>query len=87
MIGINTRDVVDVLSGAGVFGVIAHAVATFPTPANKYSAWLVGAIQYGVGQRVAGANTIQGKDTIAAGVPQGEGKAMTAAIKEDAQSK
>lgn len=56
--------------GATVFAIIAHAVNTFPTPDNKYGTWLLGILQFAVGQRIAGANTLKGQDTISAGVPR-----------------
>jgi hypothetical protein len=56
------------LAGGTVTGVIAHAVNTFPTPENKYAAWLLGSIQFAVGQREAGKNTLRGMDTEAMGV-------------------
>lgn len=55
-------------SGAAGFGLLAHAVTTFPTPVNKYGAWLLGVIQWTVGQRIAAANTFQGLQTITTGV-------------------
>lgn len=56
------------LSGAAALSIVAHVVNTFPTPTNKYGAWLLGCIQYAVGQRVAANNTLQGLQTIASGV-------------------
>jgi len=41
----------DVLTGATVIGVIAHAVNTFPVPTNAYAKWLLGVVQFAVGQR------------------------------------
>jgi hypothetical protein len=58
------------LAGGTAFGIIAHAVNTFPTPENKYGAWLLGSIQYAVGQRVSAKNTLRGMDTEATGVPK-----------------
>jgi hypothetical protein len=58
----------DVLAGASVVGLVAHAVNTFPTPDNAYGAWLLGVIQFAVGQRVASKNTLKGMDTVATGV-------------------
>lgn len=56
------------LSGGTAFGVIAHAVNTFPTPVNKYGAWLLGVFQYTVGQRTIAKNTMLGLQTEAVGV-------------------
>lgn len=50
----------DWLGGATVFGLIAHGVNTFPPPENKYGQWFLGLVQFGVGQRIAGKNTLQG---------------------------
>lgn len=55
------------LSGSTAIGILAHAVNTFPTPQSKYGAWLLGVVQYVVGQRVAAKNTFQGLDTVATG--------------------
>jgi|HubBroStandDraft_3_1064219.scaffolds.fasta_scaffold140780_1 hypothetical protein len=57
------QDVISFLAGSTVIGLIAHAVDTFPTPANKYGQWFLGNVQFIVGQRVKGMNTIQGKDS------------------------
>lgn len=56
------------LSGAVGLGIVAHAVNTFPTPANQYGAWLLGVVQFAVGQRVVAKNTLQGLQTVATGV-------------------
>lgn len=52
------------LSGSTAVGIVAHAVNTFPTPQNKYGSWLLGLVQYTVGQRVAAKNTFSGMDTV-----------------------
>jgi len=62
------------LTGGVAFGVIAHAVQTFPVPDNKYGAWLLGTIQYVVGQRERGLNTLAGSDTATAAVERGSGR-------------
>jgi hypothetical protein len=62
------------LAGSTGLGIVAHAVNTFPTPTSKYGAWLLGTIQYVVGQRVAAANTLQGKQTMAVAVAPVENK-------------
>lgn len=56
------------LAGSTGLSIVAHAVNTCPTPKNSYGAWLLGVVQYAVGQRVAARNTLQGKDTVAVGV-------------------
>lgn len=64
----NWDHAVTFLSGAVGLGIVAHAVNTFPTPANQYGAWALGVIQFAVGQRVAAKNTLQGLQTIATAV-------------------
>ncbi len=66
-----TIDLTGLLTGGVAFGIIAHAVQTFPTPENKYGAWLLGAIQYAVGQRERALNTLAGSDTATAPVQRG----------------
>ena len=58
----------DLLAGAAALGIAAHAVNTFPTPQNKYGAWLLGTIQYIVGQRIAAANTLKGEQSVVTAV-------------------
>jgi hypothetical protein len=58
------------LSGATVLGIVAHAVQSFPTPENKYAQWLLGVIQYIVGQRIRAMNTLQGEGTVTKQVPR-----------------
>lgn len=64
----------DVLTGATAVGIVAHAVNSFPTPTNKYGSWLLGVIQFAVGQRYVGQNTIQGQQSKVynMGPPNGE---------------
>lgn len=62
------------MGGGFAMSAIAHGVNTFPTPENKYGAWLLGLIQYIVGQRVAAKNTLQGMDTVATGIPKKDEK-------------
>ena len=64
--------------GAAGLSLVAHAVNTFPTPTNKYGAWALGVVQYAVGQRVVAKNTLQGLQTEAKGVQNGNGHAGTA---------
>lgn len=71
----------DLLEGAAALAIVAHAVNSFPTPVNKYGSWLLGVVQFAVGQRIAGANTMQGKDTVAAAVPRGDGAVLAAISK------
>lgn len=66
------------LEGLATSAAIAHAVNTFPTPKNKYGAWLLGVLQYAFGQRVAGVNTMKGMDTEATAVAKGVEEAAQA---------
>lgn len=59
--------------GATFFGIIAHAVNTFPTPGNVYGQWMLGIIKFVVGQRISAMNAIRGNDTVTVSVPQGTG--------------
>lgn len=59
------------LAGASGMGIVSHAVNTFPTPENKYGAWLLGVIQMAVGQRTIAKNTLQGLQTETKGVDTG----------------
>ena len=68
----------DVLTGATVFGIIAHMVNTFPTPRNQYGQWFLGVIKFAVGQRISAMNAMRGNDTVAVPVPQGTGSAVQA---------
>ena len=47
----------DMLAGATILGIISHAVSNFPVPENKYGKWLLGTIQYAVGQRLQASAT------------------------------
>lgn len=74
---------IGILSGAAGFGIVAHAVNTFPTPINKYGAWLLGVVQFAVGQRVAAQNTFQGLQTMATGITTAEKAAGVTAVASD----
>lgn len=39
-------------AGASALALIGHAVNTFPTPENPYGKWLLGTVQFAVGQRL-----------------------------------
>lgn len=41
----------DVLTGAVVWGTLSHAVNTFPQPKSALGQWVLGTIQFAVGQR------------------------------------
>ena len=51
------------LSGSTALGIVAHAVSTFPTPKNIYGQWFLGVVKFIVGQRISGANALQGMQT------------------------
>src|SRR5271156_3846913 len=56
------------ISGSTTFGVIAHAVATYPTPKNVYGQWILGIIKFAVGQRISAVNAVNGLQTEVTGV-------------------
>ena len=58
------------LAGSTALGIVAHAVNTFPTPTSKYGAWLLGLVQFIVGQRVSAKNTLNGADSVVTAVPK-----------------
>ena len=47
------------LGSAAVMGAVGHAVNTFPTPTNPYGKWLLGCIQWIVGQRTQSQETMK----------------------------
>lgn len=61
------------LAGSTGLSLVAHAVDTFPTPANQYGQWLLGLIKFFVGQRQGAKNALAGNDTVTVAVPQGTG--------------
>lgn len=63
-------------SGSTAIGVIAHAVATFPTPKNPYGQWFLGIIKFIVGQRVSAINSINGLQTEVTGVTDEQKNAL-----------
>lgn len=46
------------LAGSTALGIIAHAVNTFPQPTSPVGKWLLGLVQYMVGQRMQAQQTI-----------------------------
>ena|ERR1700688_3857471 len=60
MMNITWDQVSGFLSGATALGIVAHAVATFPTPKNQYGQWALGIVKYVVGQRVTAVNAFNG---------------------------
>ncbi len=67
----------DVLTGAvggvTIWGVIAYAVNTAPTPEGRWGQWFLGIIKFAVGQYISAQNAIRGQDTLVAAVPRGQG--------------
>ncbi len=50
----------DYLSGGLAISALGHAVSTFPVPQNVYGRWLLGTIQFIVGQRIQATATKEG---------------------------
>lgn len=46
------------LSGSTFIGIVGHAVNTFPMPKSAIGRWFLGVLQYAVGQRLQGYNTM-----------------------------
>lgn len=55
------------------FGVLAHAVNTFPVPENPYGRWFLGVIQYWIGQKERSRNTVNNLDTVTFASPKRNG--------------
>ena len=53
-------------TGAAALGIVAHAVNTFPTPKSDIGKWILGTIQYIVGQRLQSVQTKQDAKSISA---------------------
>jgi hypothetical protein len=53
-------------TGAAALGIVAHAVNTFPTPKSDLGKWILGTVQYIVGQRLQAVQTKQDTKSIAA---------------------
>lgn len=47
------------LAGSTALGIVAHAVNTFPTPSSPFGKWLLGIVQFVVGQRMQAQQNIQ----------------------------
>lgn len=45
------------LAGSTAMGLIGHAVNTFPPPASALGKWLLGVVQFAVGQRMQSLET------------------------------
>lgn len=52
------------LSGSTAISIISHAVNTFPMPKSEIGRWFLGIIQYAVGQRSLGSNTLNGHSSV-----------------------
>lgn len=48
------------LAGSTAMSLIAHAVNTFPVPTSQFGKWLLGLIQFAVGQRLEATQTRNG---------------------------
>ena len=57
-------DAMLVFTGVGGISAIGHIVNTFPTPKNVYGQWLLGSLQYIVGQRVQAQQTASGQANV-----------------------
>ena len=49
--GVQMNHLVEFLSGAAVWGVLAHLAQTFPVPDNKYAKWALSGIQFALANR------------------------------------
>lgn len=49
------------LAGSTAMGLIGHAVSTFPVPSSALGKWLLGVIQFAVGQRMQAMQTRTGQ--------------------------
>ncbi len=58
------------LTGSTALAFVAHMVQTIPTPESKWAQWLLGGVQWFVGQRIRAANTLQGEGTLTKQVPR-----------------
>lgn len=47
-----------------VFLLVAHMVSTIPVSSNKWVNWVVGGLQFAVGQRLRALNTMHGEMTL-----------------------
>ncbi len=74
------------LYGATLWGIVGHAVNTFPTPKNQYGQWLLGILKMAVGQRLSAMNAFRGSDTVAIPVPQGTGAGVQKAQSQPGSS-
>lgn len=58
------------VSGSTALAFVAHMVQTIPTPESKWAQWLLGGVQWFVGQRIRAANTLAGEGTVTKQVPR-----------------
>lgn len=59
-----TTHLIYFLSGSTFIGIVAHAVNTFPMPKGATGRWLLGVVQYAVGQRLQANNTLNGHESV-----------------------
>jgi hypothetical protein len=52
------------LTGSTALAFVAHMVQTIPPSDNKWFNWLLGGVQWLVGQRIRAANTLAGEGTL-----------------------
>lgn len=72
----------EILSGATAWALIGHMVSTVPPSKNEWIRWLIGGVQFAVGQRNAGLNTMKGQDSTIVATPIADrGLSVTAEIK------
>lgn len=60
---------IPLVSGSTFSALVGHAVSTFPPQNNPYVNWFLGIIQFAIGQRNAGKNTLQGLSSTVTGSP------------------
>lgn len=58
------------LTGSTALAFVAHMVQTVPTPESKWAQWVLGGVQWLVGQRIRANNTLAGEGTITKQVPR-----------------
>lgn len=67
----NWSHAIAVAAASSVFwSFVAHAVNTFPVPNNIYGRWLLGLVQWWIGQRDRALNTFSNQDTVTVPKPK-----------------
>ena len=51
-------DLASILGGVTAMGILAHAVNTFPQPSSPMGKWILGCVQFAVGQRLQAQTTM-----------------------------